>query len=203
MSLVVLVDIQPRNTLNTGLSKRRLGQGGQKGGEGPMSRLTTKTENDSKQQRSRTKKTAGSSQRPPNQAVKTETSIPWASSRTLYPGQGVWQQYQTAPHRRFPSEQVGAVMKSVVDARLGEARYTSSCSAVARELSDSIKEAVKGLSYERYKLISYVAIGQLRDSEVTCSSRGVWCPAADTFTEYVFKNDHLFALCVLFAVYQE
>uniref|UniRef100_A0AAR2KXV0 Uncharacterized protein n=1 Tax=Pygocentrus nattereri TaxID=42514 RepID=A0AAR2KXV0_PYGNA len=121
------------------------------------SRVTIKAENDSKQQRNRTKKNAG--------AVKTEESIPWTRSITIHPGESAWRPYQT--------------------------------------LSDSIKDAAKRLSYERYKLISYVAIGQLRDSDVTCSSRGVWCPAADTFTEYVFKNEHLFALCILFAVYQE
>ncbi|XP_007240166.3 dynein light chain Tctex-type 5-A [Astyanax mexicanus] len=198
--------MMPCNTHKTCFSKKRLGHGSQKRAEGQKSRVTTKADSDPKQQWSRTKKTTGFSQTPPNQqAVKTEmeTPVPWTSSLTVYPGQSEWQEYQTAPHRRFPREQVHSVMKSIVEARLGEAQYTSSCSAVARELSDSIKEAAKSLSYERYKLISYVAIGQLRDSEVTCSSRGVWCPAADTFTEYTFKNDHLFALCVLFAVYQE
>ncbi|KAL7867128.1 hypothetical protein AOLI_G00149420 [Acnodon oligacanthus] len=176
-------------------NRRGFGRESQKGVEGQKSRVTVKAENDSKQQRNRTKKNAG--------AVKTEVSVLWTRSITIHPGESAWRPYQTAPHWRFPNELVRAVMKSTVDARLGRLEYTASCSAVATELSDSIKDAAKRLSYERYKLVSYVAIGQLRDSDVTCSSRGVWCPAADTFTEYVFKNEHLFALCVLFAVYQE
>ncbi|XP_062869372.1 dynein light chain Tctex-type 5 [Trichomycterus rosablanca] len=111
--------------------------------------------------------------------------------------------YQSYPEKCFPSAVALAVMKDIVDEKLGEMEYSKACSAVATELSDSIKEAVKSLSCGRYKLISYVAIGQRRDSAVTCSSRGLWSPTADTFTEYVFKNQHLFALCVLFAVYQE
>ncbi|XP_066503126.1 dynein light chain Tctex-type 5-B [Hoplias malabaricus] len=159
-------------------------------------------EKDSKQQRNKTKKTAGSSQRPQNQAVKIEY-IPWTSTLTIHPGESARHQYQTAPHKRFPSDVLRSVMNNIVEARLTSVEYTSNCSVIARELSDSIKEAAKNLSYERYKLISYVAIGQLRDSDVICSSRGVWCQTADTFTEYIFKNDQLFALCILFAVYQE
>ncbi|KAI5101156.1 tctex1 domain-containing protein 1-like [Silurus meridionalis] len=111
--------------------------------------------------------------------------------------------HQFVPQQHFPNGLLLSLMKRLMDERLGAMEYSPACSSVATELSESIKEAAKGLSNGRYKLICCVAIGQLRNSAVSCSSRGVWSPDTDTFTEYLFKNQHLFALCVLFAVYQE
>ncbi|XP_017334472.1 dynein light chain Tctex-type 5 [Ictalurus punctatus] len=111
--------------------------------------------------------------------------------------------HQPVPDQHFPRGLVLSVMKRLVDERLGAMEYSPACSAVATDLSESIKEAVKSLSSGRYKLICCVAIGQLHNSAVSCSSRSIWNPDTDTFTEYLFKNQHLFTLCVLFAVYQE
>lgn len=111
--------------------------------------------------------------------------------------------HQPVSDQRFPSGLVLSLMKRLVDEKLHAMEYSPACSAVATELSEAIKEAAKSLSSERYKLISCVAIGQMRNSAVSCLSRSIWSPDTDTFTEYLFKNQHLFALCVLFAVYQE
>lgn len=110
---------------------------------------------------------------------------------------------QPVPDQRFPSGLVLSVMKRLVDERLSAMEYSPACLAVTTELSESIKEAVKSLSSGCYKLISYVAIGQLHNSVVSHSSRGTWSPDTDTFTKYLFKNQHLFVLCILFATYQE
>ncbi|XP_053093974.1 dynein light chain Tctex-type 5 isoform X1 [Pangasianodon hypophthalmus] len=139
-----------------------------------------------------------------NRAVKKETSS--LSTRPQQAEDLVKERlmlHQSVPDQRFPSGLVLSLMKRLVDERLGAMEYSPACSAVATELSESIKEAAKSLSNGRYKLICCVAIGQLRNSAVSCSSRGIWSPDTDTFTEYLFKNQHLFALCVLFAVYQE
>ncbi|XP_041913216.1 dynein light chain Tctex-type 5-A [Alosa sapidissima] len=116
---------------------------------------------------------------------------------------GLFQAYQPFPEQRFSTEDAKLVMKSIVEARLAGAEYSSSCSEIARDLADSVRDAAKAQLCDRYKLICFVAIGQVKDCEVTCSSRGIWSPTADTFVEYTFKNDSLFALCILYAVYQE
>ncbi|RXN37276.1 tctex1 domain-containing 1-A-like protein [Labeo rohita] len=111
--------------------------------------------------------------------------------------------YQTIPERRFSTERACEIIKQIVDKRLEAVEYSCSCSVISKELSDSIKTAVKKLLYDRYKLVCYVAIGQLKDSVVNCSSRAIWSPTSDTFTEYIYKNRSLFAVCILFAVYKE
>ncbi|KAJ8376508.1 hypothetical protein SKAU_G00070880 [Synaphobranchus kaupii] len=111
--------------------------------------------------------------------------------------------YQSSPERHFPAEEAQLLIKTILENRLQSAEYSGDCSAVAKELADKVKKAAKDLLYERYKLICFVAMGQIKDSGISCSSRGVWCPVADTFAEYCFRNDSLYALCVLYAVYQE
>lgn len=110
---------------------------------------------------------------------------------------------QTTPERRFSNARAREIIKRIVDERLETVEYSCACAVISRELSDCIKTAVKKLLYDRYKLVCFVAIGQLKDSTVNCSSRAVWSPSTDTFTEYIFKNRSLFAICVLFAVYKE
>ncbi|GAA6082994.1 dynein light chain Tctex-type protein 2B [Tachysurus ichikawai] len=111
--------------------------------------------------------------------------------------------HQPVSDQRFPSGLVNLLMKHLVDESLTAMEYSPACSAVATKLSASIKDAAKSLSSGRYKLVCHVAIGQLRNSAVSCSSRSIWSADTDTFTEYLFKNQHLFALCVLFVVFQE
>ncbi|XP_059399312.1 dynein light chain Tctex-type 5-A [Carassius carassius] len=111
--------------------------------------------------------------------------------------------YQIIPERRFSTERAHEIIKDIVDERLESVEYSCSCSGISKELSDCIRIAIKKLLYDRYKLVCYVAIGQLKDSVVNCSSRAIWSPTSDTFTEYIYKNRSLFAVCILFAVYKE
>uniref|UniRef100_A0A672QCG7 Tctex1 domain containing 1 n=1 Tax=Sinocyclocheilus grahami TaxID=75366 RepID=A0A672QCG7_SINGR len=111
--------------------------------------------------------------------------------------------YQTIPERHFSTDRAHEIIKHIVDERLETVEYSCSCSGISKELSDCIKTAVKKLLYDRYKLVCYVAIGQLKDSVVNCSSRAIWSPTSDTFTDYIYKNRSLFAVCILFAVYKE
>ncbi|XP_039538174.1 tctex1 domain-containing protein 1-A [Pimephales promelas] len=108
--------------------------------------------------------------------------------------------FQTTAERRFSTDRAREIIKRIVDERLQTVEYSCACAVLSMELSDCIKTALKKLLYDRYKLVCYVAIGQLKDSAVNCSSRAVWSPSTDTFTEYIYKNSSLFALCVLFAV---
>lgn len=128
-------------------------------------------------------------------------NVPCRSSAQEAPER--YQMYQPCPAQRFSTQEAKIIMKTIVEARLRGKEYSTSCSEIARDLADSLKHAAKARLCDRYKLISFVAIGQVKDCDVTCSSRGIWSPTADTFVEYIFKNNSLFALCIMYAVYQE
>ncbi|OCT85256.1 dynein light chain Tctex-type 5-B-like [Xenopus laevis] len=108
------------------------------------------------------------------------------------------------PRRIFSAEEVSKVIKSVLEKQLQDVEYDVTGSHQrALELAQLVKEAVKALGYERYKLVCYIVLGPVSQGAICCCSRSVWSPTSDTFAEYVFRNQSVFALCVVYAGYYE
>ncbi|XP_038650697.1 dynein light chain Tctex-type protein 2B [Scyliorhinus canicula] len=112
--------------------------------------------------------------------------------------------YEPQLARTFSAEEARAAIRTVLEGRLKGAKYEPQGSALAAvELAEGVKKAVKALGYERYKIVCYLVLGEATASDLSCCSRAVWSPNVDTFAEFCFQNDSLFALCLVFAVYQE
>ncbi|XP_072130217.1 dynein light chain Tctex-type protein 2B [Mobula birostris] len=112
--------------------------------------------------------------------------------------------YVPRPAKTFSAQEARAAIRSVLESRLNGAKYEPRGSALAAvELAECVKKAVKALGYERYKIVCYLVLGGTRTSDLSCSSRGVWSPTVDTYAEFCFQNDSLFALCLVFALYHE
>ncbi|XP_072918514.1 dynein light chain Tctex-type protein 2B [Hemitrygon akajei] len=112
--------------------------------------------------------------------------------------------YVPRPAKTFSAEEARAAIRSVLESRLNGAKYEPRGSALAAvELAECVKKAVKALGYERYKIVCYLVLGATRTSGLSCSSRAVWSPTVDTYAEFCFQNDSLFALCLVFALYHE
>lgn len=108
------------------------------------------------------------------------------------------------PSRIFSSEEASRIMKSILDGELRDCVYKATESQRrAMELADLVKAAVRDLGYERYKLVCYVVLGPVSGGTICCCSRSVWSPNADTYAEYLFQNQSLFALCIVYAGYYE
>ncbi|XP_069825136.1 dynein light chain Tctex-type 5-A-like [Dendropsophus ebraccatus] len=114
--------------------------------------------------------------------------------------------YDLHPHpsRVFSSEEASRLIKSILDAELRDCVYEAAGSRRrAMELAELVKAAVRDLGYERYKLVCYVVLGPVAGGTVYCCSRSVWSPMSDTYAEYMFQNQSLFALCIVYAGYYE
>ncbi|XP_040215878.1 dynein light chain Tctex-type 5-A-like [Rana temporaria] len=108
------------------------------------------------------------------------------------------------PSRCFSAEEAVRVIKSVLDEELKDCVYDATTSQHrAMQLAELVKAAIRDLGYERYKLVCFVAIGPVSQGTIYCCSRSVWSPNSDTYAEYLFKNNSLFALCVVYAGYYE
>ena len=66
-----------------------------------------------------------------------------------------------------------------------------------------IKDTVKELNYERYRIMCIVSIGQLDEQGIQLVSRCVWDTNRDTSASGSYKNKSLFAVATVFAVYLE
>ncbi|KAG9483252.1 dynein light chain Tctex-type 5-A-like [Eleutherodactylus coqui] len=108
------------------------------------------------------------------------------------------------PSRIFSSEEASRVIKSILDGELRDCAYEATGSwRRAMELAELVKAAVRDLGYERYKLVCYVVLGPVSGGTMCCCSRSVWSPNSDTYAEYLFQNQSLFAQCIVYAGYYE
>ncbi|KAG8436618.1 hypothetical protein GDO86_007646 [Hymenochirus boettgeri] len=106
--------------------------------------------------------------------------------------------------KMFSAEEVSKVIKSVLEKELLNAEYEATGSNQrAMELAQLVKESVRLLGYERYKIVCYIVLGPVSQTALYCCSRSVWSPNSDTYAEYVFQNQSLFAVCVVYGGYYE
>ena len=66
-----------------------------------------------------------------------------------------------------------------------------------------LKARVKDLMLSRYKIVSIVHIGQLKDQGLRMGSRCLWDQSFDTFTTYEYRNKSLFAVGTVYGIYAE
>lgn len=113
--------------------------------------------------------------------------------------------YRLEPRTKFlPNKVSGIIFQILRDALASKSYDPKTCVALASELCDKIKSAVKQLDLPRYKIVSMVTIGQLVDKEgLRIASRCLWNPAFDSHASCSFKNSSLFAVGTVYACYFE
>ena len=74
----------------------------------------------------------------------------------------------------------------------------------SRELSETLRDKAKQLlNCKRYKVVSYVMIGEKDAAAIAVASRCLWNDKYDTRAEAVFSNDSLYAIGVVYGLYYE
>lgn len=97
--------------------------------------------------------------------------------------------------------QVERLLKNLLEDRLGKMRYSPKiCPNMCKILSEEIKQKVKQLNFDRYKIVCNVTIGQKKDQSVVTSSRCVWDDKLDNYASYAFQNEHIFCTAIVFGV---
>ncbi|KAK7495827.1 hypothetical protein BaRGS_00012817 [Batillaria attramentaria] len=130
----------------------------------------------------------------------------WGSSRLSGQGLPIQKEpsYRMEPHRKFHSGKVEELLKTVLEEKLEKFRYSPKiCPNMCKILSDDIKEKVKQMNFDRYKIVCNVLIGQKKDQGVMTCSRCVWDEKLDNFASYSFQNEHIFCTATVFGVYTE
>ena len=112
--------------------------------------------------------------------------------------------YQLGPNQKFESYKVKKIIDDVFEEQLKTETYNQNASKqLCKTLSEMIKSKVKELKVPRYRIVCIVSIGQLRDQGFRMGSQCVWDPKHDTFASSSYKNNSLFAVGTVFAVYLE
>lgn len=106
--------------------------------------------------------------------------------------------------KRFRCKDVKEAIDSVLESHLKEVPYDpDKCKSMLPNIADEIKDKVKVLGFERFKLVCVVTIGQLNNQGVRVASRCLWDAENDRLATSSFCGNDLFATAAVFGVYRE
>ncbi|XP_077981281.1 dynein light chain Tctex-type 5-B-like [Glandiceps talaboti] len=96
--------------------------------------------------------------------------------------------YKMEPDCRFPQPEVKRIIVDVLQSMLQNETYEpAKCLRLTKQVADVIKDRVKELSSQRYKIVCYVYVGSLDGGSLSCVSQCVWNDQFDTSAEEVTK----------------
>ncbi|OWF48854.1 tctex1 domain-containing protein 1-like [Mizuhopecten yessoensis] len=105
---------------------------------------------------------------------------------------------------KFNSSKVEKIANMVLEDRLAELKYNPRlCSNISRLITEEIKDRVKTLKFDRYKIIVIVFIGENKDQGVQISSRCAWDDEVDNFATCTYKTNAIYATATVYGVYNE
>ena len=112
--------------------------------------------------------------------------------------------YRTDPVNKFSRKEVTDVIEEALNEHLEGQTYNHEfCKATSKKLSDVIKQRVKYIGYNRYKLICLVYMGQVKNQGMRIASRCLWNTQFDNVAEASFRNGELFAVATVFGAFYE
>ena len=112
--------------------------------------------------------------------------------------------YQMEPHLKFSVQQVQEIIDAVLNEHLTGKSYSKEESpSLTKQIADVIKDKVKALNFQRYKILSTVTIGEVAGQGCKVCSRFLWFPSTDSYASSKFQNDSLFATATVYGLYAE
>ncbi|KAJ8306079.1 hypothetical protein KUTeg_016624 [Tegillarca granosa] len=112
--------------------------------------------------------------------------------------------YKMSPDCKFDPIKVEKIIEKVLNGRLGGMRYSPKFSCnMMKVVSDEIKDKVKELKFERYKIVCVLVLGEPRDQCAIVSSRCAWDQKLDNFATYTFQSSQLWCNATVYGLYKE
>uniref|UniRef100_A0A061QTB8 Flagellar outer dynein arm light chain 2 n=1 Tax=Tetraselmis sp. GSL018 TaxID=582737 RepID=A0A061QTB8_9CHLO len=108
------------------------------------------------------------------------------------------------PDQKLQRSKVLKVVKDLIQERMKDQQYDPVKGAqTAKQLADDLRERVKLLGYERYKLIIQVTVGQKTGQAMRIVSRCLWDANADNCASAYYENETLYCVCQVYGLYYE
>lgn len=105
---------------------------------------------------------------------------------------------------KFQRHKVQEVLKKVLKDKMETQKYDPVKGAqIAKQLADDLREKVKMLGYNRYKLVVQVTVGQKTGQAMRIVARCLWDTANDSFASEYFENESMYCVCQVYGLYYE
>ncbi len=105
---------------------------------------------------------------------------------------------------RFQRHKVQEILKVVLKDRMDKQQYDPRQAAqTAKHIAEDLREKVKALGYDRYKLVIQVTLGQKKGQAMRIVSRCLWDTSTDSFASEYYDNDSLYCVCQVYGLYYQ
>ncbi|XP_044738966.1 dynein light chain Tctex-type 5-A [Chrysoperla carnea] len=113
--------------------------------------------------------------------------------------------YRLESKNPFLHEPVENIIRTIISARFNRnSRYNASeAPQMVTKLSQKIREKVKELNFERYRLIVLVSICENHGQSGLGMMKCLWDPERDSFASYTFETEYLIVYGVVIGIYYE
>lgn len=112
--------------------------------------------------------------------------------------------FRVEPISDFPIRAVKKVIEDTFEKHLEGKTYNPvESNILAKDIAGSMKSKIKALACPRYKVTVFVVIGQSKGTSINFASRCAWNEKYDRFIEHKYSQGPLFAVALVYGVYQE
>lgn len=109
---------------------------------------------------------------------------------------------QLSYRQKVPVSAMKEILQNCLNEALIDKKYEGEeCAEASKSLSETARDRLKALNYDRYKFVVQVVIGERRDQGVRMGTRCFWDSTTDNQASATFFNDHIFCVATAFAVY--
>ncbi|KAL8584573.1 hypothetical protein ACOMHN_002303 [Nucella lapillus] len=112
--------------------------------------------------------------------------------------------YRMEPDKRCYAPDVHQIIKETLENDLDGFQFNPKFTAtMSKVLSDELKDRVKQLAFNRYKLVTSVVMGERREQGIVITSRCAWDVKLDSYATYTYQNKSLFCTASVYGIYRE
>eukprot|EP00603_Paraphysomonas_imperforata_P009257 CAMPEP_0114425674 /NCGR_PEP_ID=MMETSP0103-20121206/7366_1 /TAXON_ID=37642 ORGANISM="Paraphysomonas imperforata, Strain PA2" /NCGR_SAMPLE_ID=MMETSP0103 /ASSEMBLY_ACC=CAM_ASM_000201 /LENGTH=128 /DNA_ID=CAMNT_0001594535 /DNA_START=26 /DNA_END=412 /DNA_ORIENTATION=- len=109
---------------------------------------------------------------------------------------------QLSYRQKVPVSAMKEILQTCLNEKLTGKQYEGEqCAEASKALSESVRDRLKDLNYDRYKYVVQVIIGERRDQGVRMGTRCFWDSTTDNQASATFFNDNIFCVATAYAVY--
>ncbi|KAL0278913.1 UNVERIFIED_CONTAM: hypothetical protein PYX00_000591 [Menopon gallinae] len=112
--------------------------------------------------------------------------------------------YRLESRNPFNSSAVYNILKDIITLECRGLVYDPNrCAALVTTLSAKIRNKIKSLQFERYRLVVFVEIGEKKLQGLQLVAKCLWDASKDNFATFTFQNTSLFVSATCFGIYQD
>lgn len=140
----------------------------------------------------------------PEEQVKPEAKEPVEGEETADDIEDDAYSYQTEPTVTINPKKIAEIAQHVLEDRLKNKEYSpSTMKKAASQVSFIIREEIKRLNLDRYRIISHVTIGEKCDQDVMMNFLYLWKPEYDHYAIAKYEHPKFFATALVFLIYKQ